>query len=94
MNFLLDQDLRRPVGISLVFLKSLGVGVLYLRILASTQNAVHAELRRALEHYSEEDLVRAFVVIEPDDHRIQRLPAEGQEAEKEPHILARALTHF
>ena len=81
MNFLLDQDLWRPVGISPVFLKCMGAGILYLRILASTQNAVHAELRRVLESYSEEDLVRAFVVIEPDGHRIRRLPGEGQEAE-------------
>ncbi len=66
---------------SLVFLQGMGAGVLYLRMLPSTQNAVHAELRRVLESYSEEDLVRAFVVVEPDGHRIRRFPAEGQEAQ-------------
>ncbi len=65
---------------SFVFLKGMGAGGLHLRILPSTQNAVHAELRHVLEAYSEEDLVRAFVVMEPDGHRIWRLPAEGQES--------------
>jgi predicted nuclease of predicted toxin-antitoxin system len=59
---------------SLVFLKGLGAGVLYLRILPSTQQAVHTELARVLTTYSEEELAWAFVVIEPDGHRIRRLP--------------------
>ncbi len=58
----------------LVFVKALGAGVLYLRMLPSTQNSVHDELERVLKTYSEEELTKAFVVIEPDGHRFRRLP--------------------
>ena len=58
---------------SLVFVKSLGAGVIYLRILPSTQNAVHIELQRVLGSYSESELRKAFVVIEPGGHRLRRL---------------------
>lgn len=61
---------------SLVFVKAMGAGVIYLRILPSTQNAVHNELERVLKTYSEEDLRKAFVVIEPDGHRFRRLPSK------------------
>ena len=59
---------------SLVFVKALGAGVLYLRILPSTQNAVHNELERVLKTYPEAELRKAFVVIEADGHRFRRLP--------------------
>ena len=59
---------------SLVFLKGLGAGVLYLRMLPSTQQVVHTEFARVLTAYSEEEPARAFVVIEPGGHRIRRLP--------------------
>jgi predicted nuclease of predicted toxin-antitoxin system len=59
---------------NLVFVQALGAGVLYLRILPSTQNGVHAELERVLSTYPEEELARAFVVIEAGGHRIRRLP--------------------
>jgi len=58
---------------SLVFVRNLGRGVLYLRILPSTQNAVHNELERVLSNYSEEELSKAFVVLEPGGHRFRRL---------------------
>lgn len=58
---------------SLVFLKSLGAGVIYLRVLPNTQDAVHAELTAVLDTYSEEELGRAFVVVEAGGHRIRRL---------------------
>ncbi|MBI2884015.1 MAG: DUF5615 family PIN-like protein [Candidatus Methylomirabilis oxyfera] len=58
----------------LVFVKALGAGVLYLRVLPSTQHAVHSELERILTTYPEEELKHAFVVIEPNGHRIRRLP--------------------
>ena len=58
---------------SLVFVRNLGRGVLYLRILPSTQNAVHNELERILLSYSEEELSKAFVVVEPGGHRFRRL---------------------
>jgi predicted nuclease of predicted toxin-antitoxin system len=59
---------------NLVFVQALGSGVLYLRILPSTQDAVHNELERVLNTYTEEELTKSFVVIEPDGHRIRRLP--------------------
>ena len=59
---------------SLVFVKALGVGVLYLRLLPSTQNSVHAELEKVLKTYSEAELMKAFVVVEPDGHRFRKLP--------------------
>jgi predicted nuclease of predicted toxin-antitoxin system len=58
----------------LVFVKNLGVGVIYLRILPSTQNVVHNELERVLRSYSEDELRTAFVVIEPGRHRFRKLP--------------------
>ncbi len=58
---------------NLVFVRALGSGVLYLRILPLTQNAVHNELARVLGTYTEEELKKAFVVIGPDGHRIRRL---------------------
>jgi len=59
---------------NLVFVKGLGAGILCLRMLPSTQNAVHSQLERVLNIYAERELVRAFVVIEPGGHRIRRLP--------------------
>jgi len=59
---------------SLVFVKALGGGVLYLRLLPATQNSVHNELERVLKAYSEADLTKAFVVVEPDGHRYRRIP--------------------
>jgi len=49
----------------LVFVRGMRVGVVYLRMLPSTQNSVHDELRRVLETYSEGELMKAFVVVEP-----------------------------
>ncbi len=59
---------------ALVFVTMLGAGVLYLRMLPSTQNAVHDELARVLAMYTDKELSRAFVSIEPGGHRIRRLP--------------------
>lgn len=57
---------------NLVFVKGLGAGVLYLRILPSTQNSVHGELKRVLKTYTEDELKSAFVVIEPGGHRFRK----------------------
>jgi predicted nuclease of predicted toxin-antitoxin system len=57
----------------LVFVKGLRAGVIYLRILPSTQNAVHKEFERVLKSYREDEIMRAFVVIEPGRHRFRRL---------------------
>ena len=61
---------------SLVFVKGIGSGVLYLRMLPSTQNAVHSEIEQVLKTYFEEELMRSFVVIEVGGHRIRRLPTK------------------
>lgn len=63
-----DRDFGR-----LVYLKRLCAGVLYLRTLSSTQDAVHNELGSVLKTYDEIELVQAFVVIPPGGHRIRRL---------------------
>lgn len=59
---------------NLVFVQSLGAGVLYLRILPSTANAVHKELIRVIEKYSSEELSNAFVVVEANGHRFRKIP--------------------
>jgi predicted nuclease of predicted toxin-antitoxin system len=59
---------------SLVFIEALGSGVIYLRILPSTAGAVHAELDRVIQSYSEKALCQAFVVVEPGRYRFRRLP--------------------
>ncbi len=56
----------------LVFVKGLGAGVLYLRILPSSKDAVHAELERVLKAYKEDELRKAFVVITPAAHRFRK----------------------
>ena len=61
----------------LVFVEGLGSGVVYLRMLPTTQNAVHEELKRMLKIYSEDELNRAFIVVEPGRHRFRRLPEPG-----------------
>jgi predicted nuclease of predicted toxin-antitoxin system len=53
-------------------------GLIYLRILPSTQASVHAELERVLKLYSEQELQSSFVVAEPGRHRIRKLaPPSG-----------------
>ncbi len=69
-RILLTRD--RDFG-ALVFLQSMGTGVIYLRITPSTQDAVHQELGRVLALYAEEELRFAFVVVEPGRHRMRRL---------------------
>jgi predicted nuclease of predicted toxin-antitoxin system len=64
----------------LVFVKALGAGVLYLRMLPATQTSVHKELEKVLALYSEEEIHKAFVIIEPDGRRFRRLPAKEGEA--------------
>jgi predicted nuclease of predicted toxin-antitoxin system len=57
---------------NLVFVKGLGAGVLYLRILPSNQKSVQSELERFLKTYSEDELNNAFVVIEAGGHRFRK----------------------
>lgn len=58
---------------NLVFVQNLGAGVIYLRVLPSTQQAVHLELARILKEHSETELMKAFVIVEPARHRFRRL---------------------
>lgn len=62
----------------LVFVKGLGTGVIYLRVLPSTQKAVHQELERVLKSYSEDQLRQAFVVVEPGRYRFRKLAGTPQ----------------
>jgi len=57
----------------LVFVRGFGAGVIYLRMEPSTLRAVHEELVRVLQSYTEEALHNAFVVVEPGRHRFRRL---------------------
>lgn len=57
---------------NLIFVKGLGSGVIYLRMQPNTLIAVHIELLRVLEMYTEPDLIGAFVVVEADKHRFRR----------------------
>lgn len=58
---------------NLVFVKAIGTGVIYLRILPTTVTSIHNELAKILQTYSENELFRAFVVVEPNGHRFRRL---------------------
>jgi predicted nuclease of predicted toxin-antitoxin system len=58
---------------NLVFVRAMGSGVIYLRILPTTVNNVHNELIRVMETYAEVELVGAFVVVEPDGHRFRKV---------------------
>ena len=58
---------------NLVFVKQIKSGVLYLRILPSNINSVHAELERILSLYSEQELKSAFIVIEAGKHRFRKI---------------------
>lgn len=58
---------------NLVFVKSAGSGVIYLRILPTNINTVHQELNRVIETYSEQELSKSFVVVEANGHRIRRI---------------------
>jgi predicted nuclease of predicted toxin-antitoxin system len=57
---------------NLVFVRAIGYGVLYLRVLPSTVNSVHDELARVTQSYSEKELVGAFVVVESYGHRFRK----------------------
>jgi predicted nuclease of predicted toxin-antitoxin system len=57
----------------LVFVQGLGAGVIYLRMMPSTQATTHQELARVLKEHSETDLTQAFVVVEPGRHRFRKL---------------------
>ena len=72
----------------LVFMNAQGAGVLYLRVLPTTLQAVHIELERVLGLYEETELRGLFVVIEPGRHRVRKAiqsePAANRISEETP----------
>ena len=54
---------------ALVYIRGEGPGVLYLRVTPATINAVLAELEVVLRSYTEQNLRKSFVVVEPGRHR-------------------------
>jgi predicted nuclease of predicted toxin-antitoxin system len=58
---------------NLVFVYGVGKGVIYLRVLPSDMDDVHAEFKMVLETYSEDELAKSFVVVEKGRHRIRRV---------------------
>lgn len=60
---------------NLVFVEGIYTGVLYLRINPTSLAAGHAELQSVLNSYAKEELMRAFVVVEPGRHRFGRVSA-------------------
>lgn len=52
--------------------RSESLGVVLLRVLPETVDAVHVELLRFIEEHRDEDLSQVFVVVEPGRHRIRR----------------------
>ncbi len=57
----------------LVFVSGSKAGVIYLRLLPSTLHAVHDELERVINLYTEDELKKAFVVVEPGRHRFRKI---------------------
>ena len=57
----------------LVFVRNLGAGVIYMRVSPGTLDAVHAELHEVLASHSEDELCKAFIVVEVGRHRFRRL---------------------
>ncbi len=60
---------------NLVFVEGIDSGVIYLRVSPTNLAAGHAELLSVLNGYAEEELMRAFVVVEPGRHRFRRASA-------------------
>jgi len=58
---------------NLVFVHNAGNGVIYLRILPSIIEDVHAELKKILETYSEAELAASFLVVEKNRHRVRKI---------------------
>ena len=63
-----DRDFGR-----LIFVLRAGSGVIYLRLNPTSLSAVHRELKRVLETYSESELKEAFVVVEMGRHRFRNV---------------------
>jgi len=55
----------------LVFVQKLGSGVIYLRVLPSNTEKVHKQLEKVLKNHSEEQLKKAFAIVEPRRYRFR-----------------------
>jgi predicted nuclease of predicted toxin-antitoxin system len=62
-----DRDFGR-----LVFLRGMGAGVIFLRMMPNSAIAVHREFERVLGSYPENELLHLFIVVEPGRHRVRR----------------------
>jgi len=62
---------------NLVFVRSQGAGVIYLRMVPSTLDAVHHEFNRVITQYSMSALRSAFVVVTKDGHRFRTVNPGG-----------------
>jgi predicted nuclease of predicted toxin-antitoxin system len=58
---------------NLVFVRQMRIGVLYLRMLPLNRDAVHLELKRVIDEYTEDELKAAFVVVEAGRHRFRKI---------------------
>jgi predicted nuclease of predicted toxin-antitoxin system len=64
---------------ALVFVKGRSAGVIYLRVLPATLDAVHAGLARVLESHPASELATAFVAISTKGYRLRAInPPRGQ----------------
>lgn len=62
----------------LVFVQGSSAGVVFLRMVPTTINQVHAELTRVLSLYDEQFLRTAFIVVEPARHRVRKISTRPQ----------------
>lgn len=60
---------------ALVFLEHNASGVILLRMVPSTVDAVHHQLRHVLDTYKENEVASAFIVVEPGQHRFRKIPS-------------------
>src|SRR5205807_4149839 len=66
---------------NLTFVQALGAGVIFLRILPSTQVSVHQELESALRLHTEEELLDRFTVVRSEERRVGKECRAGWLAE-------------
>ncbi|MCO6453302.1 MAG: DUF5615 family PIN-like protein [Caldilineales bacterium] len=57
----------------LVFVRKIGAGVIFLRMLPSSADVTHTILKRVIEKHTEAELSDSFVVVEPAGYRIRHL---------------------
>ena len=58
---------------NLVFVKKMGAGVIYLRMLPSDKDIIHKNLGAILKRYTKKELANAFVVVETKKYRVRKI---------------------